>query len=84
MVLLLLNIANGQISEESSLPMFDYKFKGTIFDFTHRSLSPKEIKAYDSLIKKALDPSKRLARVFEKFSIIVKGVNQPSHFKNKP
>ena len=29
---------------------------------------------------------KRVAgmRVFEKFSIIVKGVNQPSHFKNKP
>ncbi|WP_456333052.1 hypothetical protein [Fervidibacter sacchari] len=23
-------------------------------------------------------------RAFEKFSIIVKGVNQPSHFKNKP
>jgi hypothetical protein len=62
MVLLLLNIASGQISEESSLPMFDYKFKGTIFDFTHRPLSPKEIKAYDSLVKEALDPSKRLAK----------------------
>lgn len=45
MVLFLSNIANGQTSEESSLPMFDYKFKSTIFDFTHRSLSPKEIKA---------------------------------------
>jgi len=38
----------------------------------------------DQVLARFVGLSTSQQRAFKKFSIIVKGVNQPSHFKNKP